>query len=360
MHPVTDPVPHHDDGPAGDLVEKIARTCLYEGYLLWPYRRSALKNARRWTFGGVYPRACAGALGEPSRMSTDVLFADAGGSAVRVRVRFLQVVDRQILRHEPGGPRPVDELTVDGERHLTWQEAREREVVLDGWRPGDTPVPRPAALEVPEGCEEEPLHDAAGRLVGTVRRHWRRLAGEVETAAVPVAERTYRLSVRIENTTPCAPPDPAARWARDLLAPHALVSTHTVLDSATGSFASLIDPPEPLHEAAAACRSEGCRPVLVGPEGGGRWARTVLSSPVTLYDFPTVAPESPGDLFDGTEIDQLLVLSVLSLTEEEHAEARACDPRAREILDRCAGLSPEQVMALHGTIRASGLPRRQP
>ena len=165
MHPVTDPVPHHDDGPAGDLVEKIARTCLYEGYLLWPYRRSALKNARRWTFGGVYPRACAGALDEPSRMSTDVLFADAGGSAVRVRVRFLQVVDRQILRHEPGGPRPVDELTVDGERHLTWQEAREREVVLDGWRPGDTPVPRPAALEVPEGCEEEPLHDAAGSII---------------------------------------------------------------------------------------------------------------------------------------------------------------------------------------------------
>ena len=40
-----------------DRVEEIAAAVLYEGYILWPYRRSALKNQRRFTFGGVYPPA---------------------------------------------------------------------------------------------------------------------------------------------------------------------------------------------------------------------------------------------------------------------------------------------------------------
>jgi len=161
-----------------------------------------------------------------------------------------------------------------------------------------------------------------------------------------------RLTVQIVNTTPgCPLPDPDSRHARETAAGYAFVSTHTVLSSAEGRFLSLLDPPEGLREAASVCRNEGTWPVLVGEDTGDGRAHTVLSSPVTLYDFPRVAPESPGDLFDGGEIDQLLILSVLSLTEEEQAEARASDPRAREILDRCAGLDPDELMALHGTIR---------
>jgi hypothetical protein len=129
-----------------------------------------------------------------------------------------------------------------------------------------------------------------------------------------------------------------------------------VLSTGEGAFVSLIDPPEPLRDAARSCRNEGTWPVLVAGEPGAadrdpHRAPAVLSSPVTLYDFPAVAPESPGDLFDGGEIDQLLILSVLGLTAEEQEEARASDPKAREILDRCAALSPDDLMALHGTIR---------
>ncbi len=40
-----------------DALRKIADAVLYEGYVLWPYRRSALKNTRRFTFGGVTPDA---------------------------------------------------------------------------------------------------------------------------------------------------------------------------------------------------------------------------------------------------------------------------------------------------------------
>jgi len=95
-------------------------------------------------------------------------------------------------------------------------------------------------------------------------------------------------------------------------------------------------------------------PVLAGDEGD---RRTILSSPIILYDYPKIAPESPGDLFDGGEIDQLLTLSILSLTDEEKEEARATDPRAREILDRSEALTEEDLMGLHGVMRGSAMPR---
>ncbi|MFG2132941.1 hypothetical protein ACGFNV_34790 [Streptomyces sp. NPDC048751] len=320
-------------------VEKITRTCLYEGYLLWPYRRSALKNAKRWTFGGVFPAACADALGEPATMTTQVLH-EGPADDLTVRVRFLQVVDRTVVQDG----RPVDEVTVAGERYVSWQEVTEREVVLTG-------APGTATVDIPEGTDTEKLPGGAASLV----RGWRRLTGTVEVTAEPVADDASddvrQLTVRIANSTPCPVPDPGARHAREAAAPYAFVSTHTVLHSEGGRFVSLLDPPDALREHASACRNKGTWPVLVGTDEGDGRAHTVLSSPVTLYDFPRIAPESPGDLFDGTEIDQLLVLSVLSMTEEERAEARASDPRAREILDRCAGLGVDDLMNLHGTIR---------
>lgn len=340
------PIPPHSPDPVNPLqhVEKIVRTCLYEGYLLWPYRRSSLKNAKRWTFGGVFPSACAERLGEPDTMSTQVLY-EGPDDGLTVRVRFLHVVDRTVTRPGPNGPEPVDELTVDGERYVSWQEVTERETVLTG-------ASGTVSVEVPADTETEPLPGGAALMRG-----WRRLTGSVEVTAEPVdgpgGGGVRRLTVRVRNTTPCPAPF-AGPGAREQAAAYAFVSTHTVLHAERGRFVSLLDPPEELREAAAACRQQGTWPVLVGEDDrgtAGSRANTVLSSPVTLYDFPRVAPESPGDLFDGTEIDQLLVLSVLSLTEEEQAEARACDPRAREILDRCAALGADDLMALHGTIR---------
>jgi hypothetical protein len=340
-----------------DAVEKIARTCLYEGYLLWPYRRSALKNTKRWTFGGVYPHSRCAALGEPGRMRTEVLLAGDAGARIEVRVRFLHVVHRQVFRCGPAGPEPTDSLTVAGARHLTWHEATEREWVLPPWSPADGR--RATAVAVQGGTAEERLCDDTGCQEGALVRSWQPLTGIVELAAAPVARGATLLTVTVTNTTACPPPSHDPRGARDELAEYAFVSTHTVLHSEDAAFVSLIDPPVELREAAAMCRNEGTWPVLVGdladaaaPRDPHR-ARTVLSSPVTLYDYPAVAPESPGDLFDGGEIDKLLILGVLSLTPEEQLEARATDPKAREILDRCAALSPAELMALHGTIRDS-------
>ena len=119
-----------------DPVEKIAAAVLYEGYVLWPYRRSAQKNQRRWTFGGVYPRAYSEAEGgnDPWLMQTQCLVVGEKPT-VEVKVRFLHVVERKVAarryRDRVGAglqTRPyqgvgeglefVDELRVGDERYL--------------------------------------------------------------------------------------------------------------------------------------------------------------------------------------------------------------------------------------------------
>ncbi|MET7639922.1 hypothetical protein [Streptomyces sp. NPDC005438] len=343
--------------PYRDAVADIARCCLYEGYLLWPYHRAALKNQQRWTFGAVYPASCAEQLGECAELGTQVLFEGGPDTTVEVSVRFLQVLDRQVYQATEAGEHPVDRLQVDGQDHLTWQEATERERVLPTW----TPARRPrltVGLDQPAGVDREELRREDGSPAGALVRSWRELSGTVELEAEPVDAGLWRLTVSVRNHGDHPPVEPGARGARDRLAPYALVSTHLVLHSPDGRFASMTDPPEEYRSHSGTCRQRGVWPVLV--DGGTtpgdqredqRRATTVLAAPITLYDFPAVAPESPGDLFDGTEIDRLLILSVLSMSAEERREAAASDPEVRRMLERCESLEPDQLLALQGTIR---------
>jgi hypothetical protein len=164
----------------------------------------------------------------------------------------------------------------------------------------------------------------------------------VEVEAEPLREGLFRVTVRITNTTSWRDED------RESTLKQTFVSTHTALEVEGGEFVSLMDPPGDLREVAQGCKNIKMWPVLVGEEGE---RNKLLSAPIILYDHPQIAPESPGDLFDGTEIDQMLIMNVLTLTDEEKEEMRASDPRAREILERCESLSPEELMNLHGTIR---------
>ena len=326
-----------------DPVQTIAETVLYEGYILWPYRRSALKNRQRWTFGGVYPRAHSeGRDDDPWTMQTECLLEAGAEAGVEVRVRFLQVVERQVLEQTAGGLEPVDELSVGGELHLSWQEARERELVASAIRPSALERPRLLEIDVPAGTEHEDLFDADGSRVGALVRSWRALRGAVEISSTRLGAELFRLIVCISNTSPWSGGD------REDALRQTFASAHTALHADAAGFVSLTDPPPALREEAEACRNVGTWPVLVG-EPGDR--STLLSSPIILEDHPQIAPESPGDLFDGGEIDQLLTLGILSLTEDEKREMRGTDPRAREILDRTEALSPEELMRLHGRVR---------
>jgi len=323
-----------------DPVRQIADAVLYEGYLLWPYRRSAMKNRQRWTFGGVYPRAHHEAHEDDRcELRSECLLEGGEDSAVEVRVRFLHVVRRQVMAPGRGGLEPVEELTVGDERYLSWEEATEREVV------GDLRVsedPARVAIDIPAGQDQEELRDPAGKQVGAIVRSWKALGGTLKLGAEPLGPGLLRVSVEVVNETPWS------GGSREDALERTFCSTHAVLRARGARFVSLTDPPEDLRAQAEACRNEGAWPVLVG-EPGDR--DTLLASPIILEDHPRIAPESPGDLFDGGEIDQMLTLNILSLTDEEKAEMRQSDPKAREILERTEALSNEELMNLHGAIR---------
>src|SRR6204780_3718321 len=99
-----------------DGAEKIAAAILYEGYILYPYRPTAIKNRQRWNFGTLYPRVYAQAQRpeEPYRLVAECLVVADAQASLDLRLRFLQLV-RQ--------PQSSSLLT---DPSLAWDEAVER------------------------------------------------------------------------------------------------------------------------------------------------------------------------------------------------------------------------------------------
>jgi hypothetical protein len=328
---------------------RVADAILYEGYLLYPYRGSAQKNQLRFQFGVLMPPAYREVDGsERSAFQTECLVECADQAQVLVTVRFLQVRRRTVQQVPPGGgePREVDTLDVDGVEHVPWDEAAERhqQAALEVGALLDRDAS--AAFHVGAGETAEDLTDADGRRVGRLVRRWEALDGLIQLSAERVAGPygALRLRVRVENRT--APGEPPR--TRDAALRHALVAAHALIGVPGGAFLSQTDPPEWAAAEAAACRNDGAWPVLAGPAD---CRDLMLSSPVILYDHPEVAAESAGEMFDATEIDEILTLRTLALTDAEKREARATDPRASELMDRLDSLPPEMLERMHGAIR---------
>jgi hypothetical protein len=266
-----------------EAVEKIADAVLYEGYMLYPYTASSLKNQQRWNFGVLYPCGV-----DTSEMRTECLVHLDFGCTINARVRFLWYGD---------GDEP-DQMEIDIDRLETTMTV---------------PLPRGGVAYAAMGVQ-------------------------------PVGVDLIQLSVAVCNATAFEGQDPTRS---------SMLSTHTILTVSCGKFVSLMGPPAEYRDAAAACRNVGTWPVLVGDESerGSQFGEAMLSSPIILYDHPQIAPESPGNLFDGTEIDEILTLRILTLSDAEKAEIRSGPERARQVLERTESLPPEQIMKLHGAVR---------
>jgi hypothetical protein len=321
-----------------DRARAVADAVLYEGYLLYPYRASAAKNTVRWQWGVLMPPSVAAdGSGEHAECHAELLAEPRPGTVLHVRLRFLQLCRRTV---EVDG-RPVGSLDVDGTEYTSWDEATEREI--------DAVVPmagvdggRTIPFTVASGVTAEPV---PGRPDARVVRRRAELTGELVLRGEPLPDPYggVRLAVTVRNTSGWS-----GGGSRDAALPHALLAAHTLLSLSSGAFLSLVDPPEWAAPAVRECRNERLWPVLVGEPGS---ADTVLCSPIILYDHPEIAEQSAGELFDGTEIDEILTLRTMTLTDDEKREARATDPRAAELIDRVDNLPPPLLDRLHGTIR---------
>jgi hypothetical protein len=315
-----------------DRARAVADAVLYEGYLLYPYRGTSSKNQSRWQFGVLGPPGAAEAgLGEDDALAAQFLVD--GAQAITLVVRFLQLQRRRAQRElADGGFRSVDQLTTPTGSWLTWDEAVECErsfgpIALDGQR-RTLPVTADAATDI------EPVD--GGRLV----REREEVRGELTVSSEPDGV-LRRVSIRIGNV------GVAAADKNDAIA-RSMIGTHVIAEVVGGQFVSLLEPEPGAVDAASRCSQHRCFPVLAGPSGA---RDMLLVSPIILYDHPQVAEQSNAALYDCTEIDEILTLRVMTMTDEEKAQARATDPRAAQIIDQCDAMSPDAMARLHGVLR---------
>ncbi len=274
-------------------VEAIAKAVLYEGYVLYPYRTTSLKNSRPSMIGTLYPAGMEAVQNghERSSLRMECLLLAGDDAQIMMRLRFLQLISVQAyesIEHEVPVTATVRELT----------EGIRKTFVIE--------------------------EDA-------------RLEGEIAVKAERLASGTVKLTLSARNSTASS----------DTLS--ALHSAHVAVMVDQGRFVSLTDPPELHMEDEARCNSDGVWPILVGDKEA---ASAMLGSPIILPDYPQIAPESPGDLHDSSEIDEVLTLRILTMTDEEKASARESGQRARDILDRTEALTRESLARLHGAFRA--------
>ncbi len=322
--------PHASDEAAFAHVEDLAKALLYEGFVLYPYRASSLKNQQRFPFGVLAPRCYAEAMGDAERwrLHLEVLVHAPDDARLHAQVRCLRYASRD-------------------------NEAREERIALVGDPIGalrDARRERHTALD----AEEDDLD-----------RRFEPLALQSLLEVERLERHVHRVTIEVRNVTQVALSDGARRGRPDRVERQTMVrrsaaSVHVLLsvqDSApTGDgvrergpseFVSLLEPPDALTGHVEECRNEGVFPVLVGPAAR---RDTMLASPVIVYDHPRLAPESPGDFFDGTEMDEMLALRVLTLSPFEQDELRRAGGPGAQLLARVEAMDDDALAALHGRL----------
>jgi hypothetical protein len=295
-----------------DGIKAIANAILYEGYMLYPYRPSALKNQRPgWSFGTLLPPAYVERTpGDSAFMEAQMLLTGADAGDLTAQIRFLQLA-------EPAGASPLERTVSPNFSVAQLLQSKQR-----------------AEFSFADGAQA-------------------RVEGLIEIAATRVAGFALKLILRVSNSTQL--PEPVS--TRDAALKYSLIAVHAILTTSQNEFVSLLDPPDALRTEAAALRQTGVFPVLIGDEGS---RKNMLISPIILADYPQIAPESPGDFFDSSEIDELLTLRLLTLTESEKDELRLAGKTTHDLLDRTHCCRPEDLLRMHGVIRERLAPKEHP
>ncbi|MET0836200.1 MAG: hypothetical protein ABWY97_05435 [Thermoleophilaceae bacterium] len=192
-----------------------------------------------------------------------------------------------------------------------------------------------AAVERRVELPPTPLATLAGDGVGTEFEFESevRLSGRARIRADELEDGRTRIRVCIHNSTPSEPD-----WDRPTALSASLLSTHPVVITDSGRFLS------------GQLESVNTWPVLATDDD-----RTMLGAAIVLPDHPQLAPESRGSLFDGTEIEEALLLHVQALSDDERAAVEDGDPAVRAMVERAAAATPEDLVRLHGRVTLSDL-----
>ncbi len=277
-------------------LETLVESLLYEGYALYPYTPTATKNATPTPFGIVYPPGYA----EHNQSTFDHVRVDcvlhvSEGAELNGTVRFLQTA---------------------GDRHEG--EARLLEI-----------PPTPLAELLDGGVGQEFAFDGEQPIEGRIRLR-----------ADDAGEGLARVRMCVHNSTKV---EAGLEMKRGEALKASLISTHVVIETSTGRFASPLERKGAAGDAVAVCDSVNSFPVLADSQD-----RAILGAAIVLPDHPQLSPHSLGNLFDNTEIEEALILHVQALSDSERAEIEKQDPAVRDMISRADQTTNEELMSLHG------------
>jgi hypothetical protein len=172
------------------------------------------------------------------------------------------------------------------------------------------------------------------------------LEGHAEIFVDKLPDGRGRVTLLVENDTPLTEEETTGDRKDALL--KSMLSTHLVGHVDRGT---IVSPLERGDDGVAGCCQVNTWPVLATPNDDAILAPTIM-----LPEHPEIAPESVNDFFDGTEIEEALVLHIQALSDQEREEISAQDPKVREMLARADATTPQQLMDLHGRVRLEDPP----
>jgi predicted nucleotidyltransferase len=336
-------------------LEKITRTVLYEGYAIFPYRRSSAKNVKPIPFGTVYPQVYQKHHSElHAATQTQCILQASEQASVKITVRFLHLRRKRLLRIDPENFgqnqfQSRDIIEIDDQTYESGWEALEREIDIGTHKLSDLiNEPYKEAIHFEEEQTSDIIYDKDGKVAGNMLFQQDEINGELWITAKPagIVEDGYMITVNVGNTTTV---DNAAGCSRDEVYGQSFLSANTILATDQGKFISQTDPPQDWREVNEACENINTWPVLIDKNN-----KTMLSSPIVLYDYPEIAPESRGINFDSTEIEEMLMLQVAALTDEEKQEVEQSDSKMKAMLERVKNTTPGELLKLHGGFKDIG------
>ena len=291
-------------------LDDLIRTLLYEGYALYPYRSSALKNKTAIPFGILYPESyCRLNPYKNNKMQTQCLLPGDMETKVKISYQFLHLSQAGMaVQHAPF--------------------ALEREVTSDWLRLEDI---RRKKINIPF-CFSDTSN--------ANEPHTLYINGFISVSAERIENKSgaFRLTTTIQNKTALNDEN------RQSIEKVSFVATHAIL-STTGRFISLQDPGPDWEDESALLKNLNCFPVIFDDN-----ASILLSSPVALYDRPQIHGQSSGDLFDGTELEEALILHLQVLTDDEKKELKR-DDKLNIMLNRMETVSPEHLFTIHDFLK---------
>ena len=334
---------------AVSVLEKITRTLLYEGYSLYPYYRSAIKNQKPIPFGVIFPKDYnAHNEHSHSHMQSQTIIHGNRELTVSVDVRFLHLRRTELFQKSSYNEEfsPVFEMEIEGKTYQAGSPTIERKIQNNLLKINDliaTEKTIPFAFE--SFNEGEMIFNAEKEIVGKKTTTISMITGVVKIEAVPLPEidKSFRLTVTVTNTTPVAN---AERRTRDEVLLQSFLSTHIILQTHDAEFISHQETPAQWQAAMATCNNVNTWPILIDKNNS-----TLLSSPIILYDYPEINPVSSGDLFDSTEIEEALLLHVNLLSDEEKKRIGGNDEKLRAMLNKVGSLTPEDLIVYHSMMK---------